>query len=147
MDTLLRLLVLLLSPILAIGALLLLQAVGEGLTWLFSESKPSEEYLDKHHIPEDGRSWNSYGEYMGSETWAAKREAVLSRADQQCEIKGCDRKAEEAHHEEYPSKWGHETLNDLIAVCGPCHDELHPDKPDRHQSMGDIDDKLNELGL
>jgi len=148
------LLSLLLAPIILVFFILFPQIVLEGLgailgglTRLFTRDGSQEDHYEEHHIPKDGRTWDSYGEYMGSDTWAAKRKAVLNRADNRCEIEECNREAEEVHHEEYPSRWGQEPLHNLKAVCGPCHDDLHPDKPNRHLSAEDHKEKLRELGV
>jgi hypothetical protein len=64
-----------------------------------------------------------YTLYMASPEWANKRLAVLKRAGDWCEL--ChESPAEEVHHQSY-AKLGNEPLEDLIAVCGPCHRETH----------------------
>ena len=74
----------------------------------------------------------SYREYLKSDTWKIKRDKVLKRADNKCEI--CKvKKATQVHHKTYTGVYlvsrtriaGKEKLKDLIATCGVCHRAEH----------------------
>jgi hypothetical protein len=76
--------------------------------------------------------WDQYSEYLLTDTWNAKRIAVLERANHACE--GCGQaKATQAHHLEYSRQcapgseaWiSQEKLFNLVAVCRQCHLDLH----------------------
>lgn len=70
--------------------------------------------------------FSRYSEYLRSPEWIRKRNAVLKRDGYQCQ--GClSARATQAHHLTYERVF-HEMLFDLIAVCGPCHERLHPRK-------------------
>ena len=73
---------------------------------------------------DDSKFWDAYSAYLGSAEWAAKRKAVLTRANGLCE--GCMRNPpSEVHHLTYEHV-GDEFLFELVAVCSSCHDRLHP---------------------
>jgi ribosomal protein L37AE/L43A len=77
--------------------------------------------------------WDAYDEYLFTDVWQDKRQAVLRRANWTCEGCGVHR-ATQAHHLRYPrdclpgsDAWiRQEKLFDLVAVCRQCHDDLHP---------------------
>ena len=61
----------------------------------------------------------NYQEYLASREWALKREAVRERSGGRCEH--CWRNPmEQCHHKTY-AHCGHENLEDLMAICKPCH--------------------------
>lgn len=67
-----------------------------------------------------------YREYLDSPKWWAKRDQVLERAQGICEK--CEAfKVVHVHHLTY-KRLGNERLEDLQAVCLPCHQAYHPDK-------------------
>jgi len=75
---------------------------------------------------------NLYYEYLKTDTWKIKRDKVLKRADNKCEI--CKvKKATQVHHKTYTGVYlvsrtriaGKEKLKDLIATCGVCHRAEH----------------------
>lgn len=81
-------------------------------------------------VCEDWRSrewWRQYESYLHSSEWQAVRTKVMARANRLCE-RCRDRAAKHVHHLHY---WnvGQELEEDLQAVCVPCHQELHPDRP------------------
>jgi 5-methylcytosine-specific restriction endonuclease McrA len=64
-----------------------------------------------------------YREYLTSDLWKSKREKILFRDKnicQECKIKP----AEEIHHITYENLYN-ELLEDLIALCKECHNEVH----------------------
>ena len=67
--------------------------------------------------------WTWYAEYLESQVWKERREAVLQRAGGWCEACRYAR-AVMAHHLTY-KRAGREPLFDLVAVCEDCHRELH----------------------
>jgi 5-methylcytosine-specific restriction endonuclease McrA len=69
------------------------------------------------------RGRGRYGEYLASDHWAATRAAALERAGgrcQRCRLAA----AAEVHHVSY-ARLGRERESDLLAVCRPCHAQLH----------------------
>jgi hypothetical protein len=78
---------------------------------------------------------NSYRlNYYKSPQWADLRERTLQRAGYVCEQCRVNR-AKQAHHLTY-ERLGNELLNDLLAVCISCHEELHG--IDRQKFMAQI---------
>ena len=73
-----------------------------------------------------GAGMPSYGQYIRSKEWKAKRDAILRRANNRCEA--CrKRKATQVHHLTYERLFN-EKHTDLLAVCARCHAKEHPDK-------------------
>lgn len=103
---------------------------------------------EKNYISEKNIWWGSYEDYLDSYVWKKKRQAVMRRANEQCESEGCERRAVDVHHKRYPVRWGKETLDMLQAVCRSCHNEEHPEKPDMDSQgtdMDKVDEKLKDL--
>lgn len=64
--------------------------------------------------------------YLEGPIWAAKRNAVLKRANFICE--GClTNKATQVHHLTYDHIF-EELLFELVAICPDCHTRIHADK-------------------
>lgn len=61
-----------------------------------------------------------YYRYLASRNWRLKRRQVLARAFHICERCG-DAEARQVHHLSY-EHIGHEPLEDLQAICRPCHE-------------------------
>lgn len=64
----------------------------------------------------------------GSATWHRTRVWVLDRNKGRCEaaVTGvCTRRAEHVHHIKLRSRGGDDDPSNLLAVCFPCHDEIH----------------------
>lgn len=68
-----------------------------------------------------------YLKYIKSKAWKSKREKILKRADGQCERCKVARAAH-VHHRTY-AHFKRERMEELEAVCVPCHQALHPNKP------------------
>lgn len=67
----------------------------------------------------------TYNEYLKTDIWKDKRRRVLERCGGVCE--SClINPAEHVHHKQYSYYYGHEPLFDLVGVCVPCHELLHP---------------------
>lgn len=64
----------------------------------------------------------NYQEYLASREWALKREAVRERSRNTCER--CFSNPQDAVHHKTYERIGDEKLEDLIAVCNPCHEFL-----------------------
>lgn len=65
-----------------------------------------------------------YDRYLASADWQSVRQRVLKRAGGICE--GClEAPAREVHHQTYANV-GDELLFELVAICRPCHERLHP---------------------
>jgi len=65
----------------------------------------------------------SYREYLKSDTWKIKRDKVIKRANNWCEICRVNR-AWQVHHKTYKRIF-RERLSDLIATCETCHKAEH----------------------
>lgn len=65
-----------------------------------------------------------YHRYLASADWQSVRQRVLWRSRGTCE--GClEAPATEVHHQTY-AHVGDELLFELVAICRPCHERLHP---------------------
>ena len=86
-------------------------------------------YRAVNFIPEKLTRYTSYREYLDSEVWKQKRQAVMDRERGRCQLiranGRCYEPASQVHHIEYPSQWGGERLIDLRAVCDGCHQWIH----------------------
>jgi 5-methylcytosine-specific restriction endonuclease McrA len=81
----------------------------------------------------DVQWWREYNAYLSSPEWKARRALVLQRAKGRCE--GCGTaSATDVHHVTYDRVYS-EMLFDLLALCRPCHQILHPNK-----QLRDLDD-------
>jgi 5-methylcytosine-specific restriction endonuclease McrA len=86
--------------------------------------------IQQRHVRRQKRAsanwWCWYDGYLNSPAWAAKRRAVMERAQGRCE--GCrSRPAVHVHHLTY-THVGHEFLWELVVACDECHQRCHPDK-------------------
>lgn len=64
----------------------------------------------------------NYKAYLASRDWALKKEAIRERSGDTCER--CHvRPHQSTHHVTY-EHIGNEPLEDLLAVCNPCHEYL-----------------------
>lgn len=75
------------------------------------------------------KAWmEAYSAYLKSPEWAAKRAYVMKRDGGRCQV--CGGKAQQVHHKTYvrvrPPVFN-EQMRDLVAVCVPCHEEIHRD--------------------
>jgi hypothetical protein len=64
-----------------------------------------------------------YYDYLKSDSWKIKRDKVLKRAGNKCEICGKNR-AYQVHHKTYKRVF-RERLCDLSAICRVCHKSEH----------------------
>ena len=65
----------------------------------------------------------NYREHLAGVEWQAIRGEVLQRANYRCEQ--CRLPwGLEVHHQTY-ERLGHESLDDLICLCGDCHRKVH----------------------
>lgn len=95
------------------------------------DAKRKSEYNDliQRHIriqkAQSGEFSKSYKVHLNSDKWRLViRPKVLKRANGICE--GClERPATQVHHFTY-DHLGDEFMFELAALCGPCHDRLHP---------------------
>jgi hypothetical protein len=81
-----------------------------------------------------------YDEYLRTPHWRTIRQRTIERSQGRCEF--CGRKAEhlsdlDVHHRRgrYDTR-GCETLEDVWALCRPCHHELHPEWNDKRLTYG-----------
>lgn len=66
------------------------------------------------------RRTQAYVEYMRSPDWRAKRQEVIRNAGYRCQRCGSYAQPLHVHHLTYEFL-GDEPLEDLEALCGPCH--------------------------
>jgi len=70
----------------------------------------------------------AYDWFLVCDCWRTQiRPAALARASFRCQMCG-KRRATEVHHLSY-KRIGNEPPQDLLAVCHPCHCELHGLRP------------------
>lgn len=72
--------------------------------------------------------WQQYNQYLRSPEWRKIRQAVLKRDNYLCQA--CLRnKASHVHHLSYElyNKIGRSAAFELVAICRPCHEQIHPD--------------------
>ena len=65
-----------------------------------------------------------YKDFLMSWVWGGLRAQVLERAEGKCEVCGVGGTLH-IHHKTYKRAGGNETLDDLIALCPPCHKRVH----------------------
>lgn len=74
-----------------------------------------------------------YDNYLLSPQWQTLRRMVFARCQTRCEHCGLAR-ATQVHHKTY-DRLGNEQLDDLLGVCGPCHERLH--SAEEKEAMGE----------
>jgi len=76
--------------------------------------------------PQQIKAWDArgvpYKAYLASREWALKREAVRRRGGNKCER--CKTGPQDAVHHLTYANVGNEPLEDLQAICNPCHEFL-----------------------
>lgn len=71
-------------------------------------------------------AWKEYSDYLNSDKWKRKREAVLKRDNNLCQA--ClSSQATEVHHLHYENIYD-EPLFDLVSLCKRCHDKIEDKK-------------------
>ncbi len=81
-----------------------------------------------------------YQKYLMSKQWQLTRMLVFKRARWQCERRmsvgiRCTARAEHVHHLVY-GNFGNENLDELLAVCIPCHNRLEEEKEEYRHIKG-----------
>ena len=66
----------------------------------------------------------SYTDYLKSEHWRGIRKLKLEECGNACEVCGEDGVRLDIHHKNYETL-GHESLDDLAALCPYCHKDVH----------------------
>jgi hypothetical protein len=88
--------------------------------------KAFEFFKNEYNKNKSEEWWKNYNEYLQTYNWQLIRKRVLEREKYICQ--GCGiAKANHVHHTTYENL-GDELLFQLIALCVPCHNKLHPDK-------------------
>ncbi len=92
-------------------------------TWVTQRSA-AREAIRKSFAWDHAGWWDRYEKYLFSNEWRIIRERILRRDDHVC--RECHhRPATQVHHLTY-ERAGHESDDDLIAICRPCHQQIHP---------------------
>ena len=86
----------------------------------------------------ESMGFSSYDEFLKSEWWVMKREAIFEAKGKKCEICG-SKYGIEIHHKTY-EHLGNEPLKDIMVVCHACHLKLHKGtiaevKPNKFRSV------------
>jgi len=91
--------------------------------------REEQEWRDRAQFYEEKRErehqeWlEAHSEYLQTDEWQEKREAVLEREDNLCQ--GCRAAlAAHIHHLSY-EHWRDELLFELVALCEDCHERAH----------------------
>lgn len=83
--------------------------------------------MTRHYAPPRpgvDRPYRSYAEYLRHPRFLAVRDAVFQRAAERCER--CEvRTPTEPHHLRYPPWGAFDVPENMIAICHPCHCEIH----------------------
>ncbi len=66
----------------------------------------------------------SYTDYLKSDHWRSIRKLKLAQCNDACEVCGEDEVRLDIHHKNYETL-GHESLDDLAALCPYCHKDVH----------------------
>lgn len=87
-------------------------------------SSAAEAAISSTSEAESAEWWARYNEYLNSPEWKMRRALVMNRANGICE--GClSRPAEQVHHKTYEHVT-EEFMWELVAICEPCHERIHP---------------------
>jgi hypothetical protein len=65
-----------------------------------------------------------YAAYLETDTWKKIRGIAVRRDDNRCRVCNSARYIQ-VHHRKYPSVLGTESTEDLITLCGKCHELFH----------------------
>jgi ribosomal protein S27AE len=71
----------------------------------------------------DNRAFKDYRDYCRSDYFKRLKAEVLRRDGYKC--RKCGQKALTAHHEKYRWQWTRSRTEDCIAICDPCHKNIH----------------------
>ncbi len=66
----------------------------------------------------------TYADYLKSDHWRSIRQQKIDKCNGGCEVCGEDEVRLDVHHKNYENL-GHETLEDLAALCPYCHTDVH----------------------
>jgi hypothetical protein len=74
----------------------------------------------KPHI----KTKEAYTAYLNTSVWKKKRQKAIDRDGGRCRLCNSTKRLN-VHHRAYPEVWGTEPIEDLITLCGKCHDIFH----------------------
>lgn len=91
----------------------------EYIAALLEASRPSEE--------NEKEWWQKYNAYLHSQQWHKMRQRVLDRDGNLCQACLAN-PATHVHHLSYElyNKLGKSAAFELVAICRPCHEQIHP---------------------
>jgi hypothetical protein len=90
-------------------------------------NKGEYEYVDEYYYEKPKTQKEDYDEYINSDEWKEKREAIFELKGKRCSICGTSFGIIDCHHLNY-DHFKHEEENeydDVIPLCRDCHAELH----------------------
>lgn len=65
-----------------------------------------------------------YRKYLFTQEWRSKRQRVLARAGNRCQVCNSAQQPLNIHHRTYERR-GREKLGDLLVLCRRCHETFH----------------------
>ena len=98
-------------------------------------ARPKHPAFGKIYMKEDLSEKRK--QFRKTARWLELRQAVIHRANHQCECAGgyknggekgstrCENPIVDIHHNRYPIPIGSETIDDLIGLCRACHASRH----------------------
>jgi 5-methylcytosine-specific restriction endonuclease McrA len=105
---------------------MLCESCAQGLRHCHDEQHRADLSVRKARIVELRKM--TYAEYRRTPEWKARRNRVLIRAGNRCEL--CNTSGLiDVHHRTY-DRYADELLNDLIALCRSCHQRFHSSLPE-----------------
>jgi hypothetical protein len=87
--------------------------------------------------------FKDYSAYCRSEYFRRLKAEVLLRDRGKCRV--CGQKAHTAHHEKYRWQWTRSRVEDCIAVCNPCHQNIHFPKNEAIDTCVKFDEKQQKF--
>jgi len=100
---------------------MLCPSCAQGLQHRYEEQRPADLCIRQARIAELRKM--PFQEYRLTPEWRARRNRVLLRAGNRCELCYASGLID-VHHRTY-DRYGDELHNDLIALCRPCHQRQH----------------------
>lgn len=88
----------------------------------YQRNNPGSKHFPAPSIPK--RHIQAYAVYIRSDAWNERRRACRNRDHHTCQSCGKTDVQLDVHHKTYQRLF-HESLDDLVCLCVPCHDFIH----------------------